>query len=118
LRTITTRAEDQQACSTIFFSGELSLDFYFLKTLATNSREKRGGYSLEIAYKRLEIVFFGEGVGTIMFTGCSFKSSFKDCRRLGEICLNLRRDVRYASSSLRQEIEKNETLAYSYWKCE
>jgi hypothetical protein len=43
---------------------------------------------------------------TIMFVGCSFKSPFKDCRRLGEICLNLRRDARYLGSNLHQEIEK------------
>jgi len=72
------------------------------------------GYSFEIAYKQLEIVFFGEGVATIMSTGYSFKSSFKDYRRPGEICLNRRRDVRYAGSSLRREIEKKEILAYSY----
>jgi hypothetical protein len=72
------------------------------------------GYSFEIAYKRLEIVFFGEGVAIIMSTGCSFKSSFKDCRRPGEICLNQHRDVRYVGSSLRQEMEKKEILAYSY----
>jgi hypothetical protein len=79
-------------------------------------REKRGGFSFEIAYKRLEIVFFGEGLVTIMSTGCSFKRSFKDCRRPGEICLNLRRDARYPGSSLHQEIEKKEILACSYWK--
>ncbi len=90
----------------------------FSKPWLPIQREKRGGYSLEIIYKRLEIVFFGEGVATIMSTGYSSKSSFKDCRRPGEICLNLRRDVRYAGSSLRQEIEKNEILACSYWKCE
>ncbi len=54
----------------------------------------------------------------IVSTGCSFKSSFEDCRRPGEICLNLRRDARYPGSSLHQEIEKNEILACSYWKCQ
>jgi len=63
-----------------------------------------------------KIYFFWEGVATIMSTGCSFKSSFKDCRR--EICLNLRRDTRYPGSSLHHEIEKNEILAFRYWKCE
>ncbi len=53
-----------------------------------------------------------------MSTGCSLKSSFKDCHQPGEICLNLRTDVRYPGSSLHQEIEKKEISTCSYWKCQ
>ncbi len=53
-----------------------------------------------------------------MSTGCSFNSLFKDCRQPGEICLNPRWDVRYPGSSLHREIEKKETPACSYWKCQ
>jgi len=52
----------------------------FRKPWLPVQRAKRGGFSFEIVYKRLEIVFFGEGVTTIMSIGYSFRSSFKDCR--------------------------------------
>jgi hypothetical protein len=62
--------------------------FWFKETggLHSGRRSRVPTNSFEIMYKRLEIVCFREGVATIMSTGYSFKSSFKDCRR--EICLN------------------------------
>jgi hypothetical protein len=45
-------------------------------------REKRGGFSFKTSYKQLEIGLLGEGVTTIMSTGCSFRSSFKYCRQI------------------------------------
>jgi hypothetical protein len=45
-------------------------------------REKRGGFSFKTCYKQLEIGLLGEGVTTIMSTGCSFRSLFKYCRQI------------------------------------
>jgi hypothetical protein len=72
--------------------------------------EKTWGFSFEIAYKRLEIVFFGEGVATIMSIGCSFKSSFKTCPRPGEICLNLRRTLATLAPASTTKLKKTKLL--------
>jgi hypothetical protein len=80
--------------TSVFLSGELSPDFYFSKTLTTITKRKTAVFVLN-RLKDTETCFVGEGVGTFLSTGCSFKSSLKMCRQPSEICLNPPGDARH-----------------------
>jgi hypothetical protein len=84
------------------FLGYYRQIFTFEKPWLPIQREKRGGFSFKTSYKQLEIDLLGEGVVLGVCSNIVVK--------IDEVCLYLRRDARYPSFSLHQEIRKKQIL--------